>query len=945
MRIILVLLLGWLGALLPLAGHADLLNHYDFSDGVLLDDETGNYPFALVQNGTNSIVLHPDGYAMFPGTEAGEETYLDVVGPGTANYFTLSFWFRTDDLNQGLSQGLFANNNSSAAFSFQIHLNEGQFGVVSETGVDIQYPATNMVADTWYHVVLRKDSDATNLTELYLTALGETNAFLIGEDPLNPGGFQRFRLGVNRGSNRLLKMDLANVKIYNDATVDIDGLLQEGPFEVLAPTFSADDYYVEAGTEVTLNWVASNATSLVISPDIGEVTSLTTNGVGEITLPINATTTYTLTMTADAGLSSKSLRIGVGPPRPNILLFLVDDMGVHDTSVPFLVDPATGLMVTNAAFQRFYQTPNMMTLATNGMTFTQAYACPVCTPTRTCLMTGHNVTRHGLIAHVPAAGGFNPSDFDVQNRRISNNWRSGGIDETYPVLLPQLLADAGYRTIHCGKAHFTYVGAPNEDPRTLGFDVNIAGGGMGQPGSYLGTANYGNGSRTYLRPPGLEAYHGSNTFLTKALTLELNKELAQAAADDVPFFAYMAHYAVHSPFTSDPDATGDYRGAASTNHGRFATMIEGMDRSLGEIMQQLETLGLAEDTLILFMGDNGSDSPALGVNTVPSGNFAYPMRGKKGTRWEGGSRVPLLAAWSKPNAANPFQSALPIAAGSREDDLVAAFDVMPTILSIAGQPIPTPMDGFDLTSYLRGEPGMHRPDQLLVYQGYDHRNAYFAWWRDAEWKLIYTFEPERYELFNLASDPTESADLAATQPERVMTMARAMAQSFDESWGDGGHLWPAINREPFVSNPARPLLEDDPFTLPQLPLIDLDQDRLPDNAEDTNQNGLVDPGETDPSLDDTDADGTIDGAEVLLGIDPLDPAEAFRVNIDQDAGDQIVLRWPSLPGTAFDVQAGTTAGNWTNLMSNISAHAVSNATEVSASPSDSAFKTFRVEFK
>jgi hypothetical protein len=138
----------------------------------------------------------------------------------------------------------------------------------------------------------------------------------------------------------------------------------------------------------------------------------------------------------------------------------------------------------------------------------------------------------------------------------------------------------------------------------------------------------------------------------------------------------MCFYAVHAPFTTNPDATGNYSSAVSANHGKFATMIEGMDIAVGEIRRKLIDLGVAEDTLIVFVGDNGSDSPATTVDGLPSGTFNdWPMRGKKGSKWEGGTRVPFIATWASPNPANTFQQAVPIPADSIETDIVTTWDL------------------------------------------------------------------------------------------------------------------------------------------------------------------------------------------------------------------------------------------------------------------------------
>lgn len=112
-----------------------------------------------------------------------------------------------------------------------------------------------------------------------------------------------------------------------------------------------------------------------------------------------------------------------------------------------------------------------------------------------------------------------------------------------------------------------------------------------------------------------------------------------------------------------------------------------------------------------------------------------------------------------------------------------------------------------------------RPQQHLCYHGFDHNNDYFAWWRDGDWKLIYSFEPDRYELYNLRDDPSESNDRSATETNRLVVMAQAMSDAFESGWGERGTLWPAVNPSPYEQYPARPLGSDDPMVLPDLSLL------------------------------------------------------------------------------------------------------------------------------
>ncbi|BCX49365.1 hypothetical protein HAHE_32730 [Haloferula helveola] len=664
-------------------------------------------------------------------------------------------------------------------------------------------------------------------------------------------------------------------------------------------SFTADSSSVEAGGTVELSWEASNFDTLTLDPGGIDAAALTTEGGGSTVVTVNEATTYTLTATlgTESVQSQVTVNLQVVADRPNVLVFLVDDMGITDTSVPFIHDGSGNPVSYN--FNNFYVTPNMEALASTGMTFTQAYATPACSSTRVSLMTGFNTLRHGVCMQVNPAGVIAPNAVApfTTTHSTPNNWRSTGMAAAdASTSMPKVLSDAGYRSIHCGKGHFGSNGSYASDPLAVGFDVNLGGSYRGQPPSYTG--NYGGDL------PNMDPWENTGTFLTDALTQAINSAIEDAVNDGVPFFGYMSHYAVHSPFTTDPNATGDYSTGVNSNHRAFATMIEGMDQSLGGILTKLDQLGVAENTLVIFLGDNGSDSPAATPDGFASGSFSdFPLRGKKATEWEGGIRVPMLVSWAKPDPGNAFQTALPIAAGSRQDDIVTVWDIFPTVLGVTGVTPPHALDGHDLSPYLQGTPGTHRPQEMLMYWPNDHNEDYFAIYREENWKLIYRFAPDSFELYDLDADPTESVDVSGTNPERVMTMARGMARSFDGGWGPLGTLWPTFNES------SRPY-SDDPFHTPQLPTVDVDMDGIPDNDEDINDNGLVDNGETSADKSDTDGDSTGDGAEVRLGLDPLDPTEAFRATITPLQAGDFRLSWPSAPGTSFQIHGSSGLTEW-----------------------------------
>ena len=456
--------------------------------------------------------------------------------------------------------------------------------------------------------------------------------------------------------------------------------------------------------------------------------------------------------------------------RPNILFFLVDDMGIGDTSVPFLYKDGEAQKI---GLNNLYRTPNMEKLAESGRLFTQAYSYSVCSPTRISLMTGQAAPRHGVTTWThPKQSSIDKGLVKTAKLRSPADWSITGLDRSLP-LLPRLMQQAGYRTLFAGKAHFGPDDTPSGDPANLGFDVNIAGFGGGGPGSYWGKYNYSANHRTKKHlwdVPGLEKYHGTDTFLTEAITLEMNQAIEEAVKAEKPFFAYMSHYAVHAPWIY-PDARFTKNYPKLKGQGlAFATLVEGMDKSLGDMIQKLNDLGVAEETLVIFFSDNGSAWSANG-----------PFRGKKGSRFEGGLRVPLIVSWAKRNPQNPMQKKFAIPANSVAHDVVTCVDMMPTMLKLAGANIPDDavIDGFDISPYFTGTEGTHRPQEFLTHFPHRHSNTLFSTYRHKDWKIIYNYASETWELYNLKDDPFEKTNVVSKRPELSLTLAKKMVQKLD----------------------------------------------------------------------------------------------------------------------------------------------------------------------
>lgn len=459
---------------------------------------------------------------------------------------------------------------------------------------------------------------------------------------------------------------------------------------------------------------------------------------------------------------------------PNIIVFLVDDMGLMDTSVPFVTD--TKGNPVRYPLNDFYRTPNMETLAEQGIRFTNFYAHSVCSPTRASIMTGQNSARHKTTTWI----------YSERNNRTEygpTEWNWKGLTKE-SVTLPRVLQQQGYNTIHVGKAHFGPIGSDGENPLNLGFDVNIAGNSIGHPGSYYGMDGFGLLKGQKARAvPGLEKYHGKDIFLTEALTLEAKASISNAVAAEKPFFLYLSHYAVHAPFQSDQRYADNYKDSGrSKKANAYATLIEGIDTSLGDIMQYVKDLGLGENTLLIFLGDNGSDAPLPIVDDYSSSS---PLKGKKGNHWEGGMRVPFITSWVSPNKKAAHQEKTPIAQAGIQEQQGTILDLFTTICEVATIDLPENhvLDGFNLQTQFKGRHSADRNELFLNHFPHgQHRSDYFTSLVSQEWKVIYHYpieEAPRYELFNLTDDPFETSNLANSNPEQLKKMMQLLAKELE----------------------------------------------------------------------------------------------------------------------------------------------------------------------
>ena len=455
--------------------------------------------------------------------------------------------------------------------------------------------------------------------------------------------------------------------------------------------------------------------------------------------------------------------------RPNIILFMVDDMGWEDTSLPFWTE--------KTHYNDVYETPYMERLARQGMMFTQAYASSISSPTRCSLITGTNAARHRVTNWTLQKNTMTDRKdtvLDLPDWNYNGVSQVSGTNNTFvSTSFVQLLKENGYHTIHCGKAHFGAIDTPGEDPHHWGFEVNIAGHAAGGLASYLGEENYGHtkdGKATSpFSIPGLEKYWGTETFATEALTLEAIQALDKARKYNQPFYLYMSHYAIHIPLDKDMRYYQKYKDKGMTDHeAAYATLIEGMDKSLGDLMDWLEKNGEADNTIILFMSDNGGLASESGWRDGPLHTQNYPLLSGKGSLNEGGIREPMIVSW--PGKVRP---------GSKCEKYLLIEDFYPTILEMAGigkYKTIQPVDGVSFVPLLTasGDPSKGRSLYWNMPNNWGNDGPginFNCAVRNGDYKLIYYYKTGAKELFNIREDIGEKKNIAAAHPDIVRRLS------------------------------------------------------------------------------------------------------------------------------------------------------------------------------
>ncbi len=517
---------------------------------------------------------------------------------------------------------------------------------------------------------------------------------------------------------------------------------------------------------------------------------------------------------------------------PNIIFFLVDDYGWADSQVPY----GDSVCERHAIFN----TPNMVRLAQAGVTLTNAYASPLSTPTRSCILTGVHPAHSGITNYTSPmrdwptdkiAGnqyaGLDPND---SGEYINPEWTHNSVrpmkkknGEWVPtgagqqmldhsleaVPLPQILKDNGYYTIHIGKGHWAPMGTPGASPYWMGFDVNVGGGPNGAAKTYHSDRYFGHkiGEEitNYNSVNDLQAYWGTGIDLTQALTIEALRALELPVEKNIPFFLYMSHYGVHNPLQEDPLYYQKYLDKGLPKPvAKYASMVEAVDTSLGDILDWVTEKGIADNTVIVFYADNGGTE-----NKGANHGQNMPLRHGKGACYEGGFREPMIVLWGDRTTA-----------GARVNTPVCAKDVFPTLLEFAGIENPDliqPIDGqsivklvtdgaayaarncgvwdwkdpaklYETTHFTIPESVSGLNPERPIIAHYPHQWEprvieeidFHSSIREGNWKLVYSMLAARLELYNLTDDIGESNDIAAQHPDIVARLAKHLGDQLRE---------------------------------------------------------------------------------------------------------------------------------------------------------------------
>ncbi|WP_421894648.1 sulfatase [Marinoscillum sp.] len=431
----------------------------------------------------------------------------------------------------------------------------------------------------------------------------------------------------------------------------------------------------------------------------------------------------------------------------NVLFILADDLGAHDLSF---------------AGSEFYESPNIDRLANQGVIFTNGYAAAqVCSPSRASILTGQTTVSHGVTDWIGAESGSAWGERVPYTKLLPPDYQHQL--PASDITMPELFQMKGYKTFFAGKWH---LGSQGSWPEDHGFDVNVGGWDYGNPkGGYF--SPYDNPNLTDGSP-------GEN------LSMRLAEETAGFIRTNKgePFFAMLSFYAVHGPIQTTREYWEKYRNKALEvgldssgfqmerrlpirtvqDNAIYAGLIQHMDDAVGLVLDELESQGLLEHTVVIFTSDNGGVASGDAYSTTNS-----PLRGGKGYQWEGGIRVPYVIK-------------VPGVAPAIVDYPVSGQDFYPTICALAGLEIPAQksLDGVNLESALRNT-GVKDRSLVWHYPHYGNQGGDpVSMLRKGRYKLIYYWEANTSELYDLEDDIGEQYDLAPDQPEMVNALEQEL---------------------------------------------------------------------------------------------------------------------------------------------------------------------------
>ena len=459
------------------------------------------------------------------------------------------------------------------------------------------------------------------------------------------------------------------------------------------------------------------------------------------------------------------------PQRPNILFILTDDCGWSDTTL--------------YGTTRFYETPNLERLAQRGLRFSQAYAYPMCTPSRSAIMSGLSPARTGL---TEAAGHVERVDLHAVPKiegapwqKAACPWGASRLDTNYSTIAKSLKA-AGYATGHFGKWH---LGREPYDPLHQGFDVDIPHTyGPAYPGHYYAPWTWPEGVKYDTGKPG--------EFVDDRMADEAIRWMKAIVKShpDRPFYCNFWMFSPHGGPEGKPALVEKYTRKLAKLPANYpqrnpdtASLLQEMDRVVGRMIAALDEMDIAANTLIIFASDNGGWCWPSGKRKDVAMTSNAPLRSGKSSLYEGGLRVPLVFVW--PGHIKP---------DTHTEAIFSGEDFYPTILAAVGVTPPPNQrfDGLNQFSTLMGEtPARVRDRDLCFFPHYDRDlDAPGASIRCGDWKLIRRFfgnldhkkdQTDACELYDLRTDIGESTNLAAALPDKVKELDAALAQFLKDS--------------------------------------------------------------------------------------------------------------------------------------------------------------------